>query len=196
MKNILYTIIISFLFSSSVFAESFFDMEKKLAEQGDATAQFNLGLSYDEGQGVTQDYKEAAKWYRLAAEQGYAKAQFNLALMYYEGKGVTQNYKETAKWYRLAAKQGVTDAKFYLALIHGAPPGLPCCKFTKKRRSKSAKKNRDVTENNMTSEPIEIIKNTTSSEAMKLRELNQLYEEGVLTEDEFNLKKKELLDKM
>ena len=45
-------------------------------------------------------------------------------------------------------------------------------------------------------EPIETIKNTTSSEAMKLRELHQLYEEGVLTEDEFNLKKKELLDKM
>ena len=45
-------------------------------------------------------------------------------------------------------------------------------------------------------EPIEKIKNTTSSEAMKLRELHQLYKEGVLTEDEFNAKKKELLDKM
>ena len=45
-------------------------------------------------------------------------------------------------------------------------------------------------------EPIEKIKNTTSSEAMKLRELHQLYKEGVLTEEEFNLKKKELLDKM
>ena len=40
------------------------------AEQGDADAQYNLGLMYDNGNGVPQDYKEAVKWYRLAAEQG------------------------------------------------------------------------------------------------------------------------------
>ena len=49
-----------------------------LAEQGDADAQFNLGVMYDEGEGVPQDYKEAFKWYRLAAEQGDAFAQFEL----------------------------------------------------------------------------------------------------------------------
>ena len=43
---------------------------RKLAEQGDAAAQYNLGLMYDNGQGVPQDYAEAVKWYRLAAEQG------------------------------------------------------------------------------------------------------------------------------
>jgi TPR repeat protein len=37
---------------------------------------------YDEGQGVSQDYKEAIKWYRLAAEQRDEKAQINLALMH------------------------------------------------------------------------------------------------------------------
>ena len=40
------------------------------AEQGDADAQYNLGVMYDNGQGVPQDYAEAVKWYRLAAEQG------------------------------------------------------------------------------------------------------------------------------
>ena len=49
-----------------------------LAEQGDADAQYNLGIMYDEGQGVQQDYKVAVKWYRLAAEQGEANAQYNL----------------------------------------------------------------------------------------------------------------------
>ena len=53
-----------------------------LAEQGDAPAQFNLGLMYDNGQGVPQDDKTAVKWYRLAAEQGVAVAQFNLGFMY------------------------------------------------------------------------------------------------------------------
>ena len=46
-----------------------------LAEQGKASAQFNLGVMYDKGQGVPEDDKAAVKWYRLAAEQGDANAQ-------------------------------------------------------------------------------------------------------------------------
>ena len=49
-----------------------------LAEQGDAEAQYNLGVMYYKGDGVSQDYQTAAKWFRLAAEQGDAKAQFVL----------------------------------------------------------------------------------------------------------------------
>jgi len=45
-----------------------------LAEQGDAFGQYYLGLMYDIGQGVPQDYKAAVKWYSLAAEQGRADA--------------------------------------------------------------------------------------------------------------------------
>ena len=44
------------------------------ADQGDANAQFNLGVMYDQGQGVPQDYQQAVKWYRLAADQGHASA--------------------------------------------------------------------------------------------------------------------------
>ncbi len=33
-----------------------------LAEQGDAAAQYNLGLMYDNGQGVARDHAEAVKW--------------------------------------------------------------------------------------------------------------------------------------
>ena len=47
------------------------------AEQSDVTAQFNLGMFYAKGRGVTQDDKEAVKWYRKAAEQGDADAQNN-----------------------------------------------------------------------------------------------------------------------
>ena len=56
-----------------------------LAEQGNASAQSNLGLMYYNGQGVPQDYAAAAAWYRKAAEQGNAGGQFNLALMYFTG---------------------------------------------------------------------------------------------------------------
>ena len=61
------------------------------AEQGDEIAQFILGDSYDEGEGVIEDDKEAARWYRLAAEQGDVIAQLNLGVRYAEGEGVIQD---------------------------------------------------------------------------------------------------------
>ncbi len=55
---------------------------RPLAEAGNARAQYNLGLMYDNGQGVTQDYPEAVRWYRLAAARGHPSAQFNLGVIY------------------------------------------------------------------------------------------------------------------
>ena len=47
------------------------------AEQGFATAQYNLGVMYDKGEGVLKDEAEAVRWFQLAAEQGNATAQFH-----------------------------------------------------------------------------------------------------------------------
>ena len=47
---------------------------RPLAEQGDAGAQYNLGFMYSNGEGVPQDYAEAAKWYRMAADPGAARS--------------------------------------------------------------------------------------------------------------------------
>nr|WP_240327077.1 tetratricopeptide repeat protein [Ursidibacter arcticus] len=74
-----------------------FRLWQPLAEQGDAAAQFNLGLMYDNGQGVKQDNQQAVKWYQQAAEQGYAEAQFNLGVMYAKGRGVKQDYHQAVK---------------------------------------------------------------------------------------------------
>ena len=41
---------------------------------------------------VTKDYKEAAKWFRLAAHQGNVHAHYNLGWLYWQGKGVIKNY--------------------------------------------------------------------------------------------------------
>ena len=54
--------------------ETAFSINQRLAEQGVAKAQFNLGTMYKSGRGVTQKYQEAVKWYRLAAEQGLEEA--------------------------------------------------------------------------------------------------------------------------
>ena len=79
---------------------------RPLAQEGDADAQFNLGLMYSEGYGVSQDYKEAAQWFRLAAKQGHPDAQLNLGILYAEGAGVPQNYVLAHKWFNLAAVEG------------------------------------------------------------------------------------------
>jgi len=83
---------------------------RPLAEQGYASAQYNLGVMYDNGLGVPQDYREAAKWYRFAAEQGKVKAQSNLASMYHFGQGVLKDDVLAHMWADLAASQGGGDA--------------------------------------------------------------------------------------
>jgi len=55
-----------------------FEMTLKLAEQGDAKAQYNLGIRYDKGRGVPENDAEAVKWWRKAAEQGHEDAQWYL----------------------------------------------------------------------------------------------------------------------
>ena len=47
-----------------------------LAESGDADAQFNLGINYEIGNGVSIDVENAASWLRRAADQGHSGAQF------------------------------------------------------------------------------------------------------------------------
>ena len=63
---------------------------RQAAEQGNAEAQFNLGLMYAQGQGVPQDHAEAVRWFRLAAEQGNTDARFNLRVMDAQGQEVQQ----------------------------------------------------------------------------------------------------------
>ena len=176
MKNILYTIILSFLFSFSVFADldavedayragdyvTFFKELKTLAEQGDALAQHNLGYIYSIGQVVTQNYKEAVKWFRLAAKQGNTNSQHNLGLMYENGYGVTQDFKEAVKWFRLAAKQGDAPAQNDLGFMYLHGRGvvknyvLADMWFNVATSSglKQGKKNRDDTERRMTPKQI------------------------------------------
>ena len=98
---------------------------RSLAEQGNAVAQNNLGLMYDQGTGVPKDYQEAVKWYRLAAEQGDEEAQNSLGLMYKNGMGVSQDYHEAARWYRLAAEQGYAIAQNNLAQMYEKGTGVP-----------------------------------------------------------------------
>src|SRR5277367_2028155 len=74
-----------------------------LAEHGDASAECNLGVMYEQGRGVAQNYREAMRWFRLAALQGDASAQSNIGVMYEEGRGVAQDRVRAHMWFNLAA---------------------------------------------------------------------------------------------
>ncbi len=91
------------------------------AERGEAWAQFNLGVAYRYGKGVTKDQNEAVHWYRKAAEQGYAPAQNNLGVAYDNGEGIAQDQHEAVRWFRKAAEQGYARAQinFGFAYEHG-----------------------------------------------------------------------------
>ena len=77
-----------------------------LAEEGNAFAQFNLGIMYDYDIG---DYKKAVKWYGLSAAQGLNAAQFNLGVMYDYGYGVAQDFILAYLWFDLAGVNGHKD---------------------------------------------------------------------------------------
>jgi TPR repeat protein len=91
--------------------EKAIDCYKIAAQEDNADAQYNLGLIYQEGEGVDQDYEEAISWYREAAEQGHRDAQCNLAYCYSQRR---KDEDKAAYWYRKAAEQGDAMAQYNL----------------------------------------------------------------------------------
>ena len=98
---------------------------RPLAEAGDAAAQFSLGLMYERGKGVLQDFAEAARLYRLAADQGHDNAQYFLGYLYDKGLGVPQDFTLAIKWYTLAAEQENLIAQTRLSVMYTLADGVP-----------------------------------------------------------------------
>ena len=102
------------------------DIWKPLADAGDARAQSNIGVMYDNGEAVAEDDAEAVRWFRLSAEGGFAPGQANLGKMYFNGNGVAQNYTTALHWYQAAARQGLGQAQMALVQAYyegnGASP--------------------------------------------------------------------------
>lgn len=98
---------------------------RKAADEGNADAQYNLGIMYDNGHGVPPNGAEAQRWYRSAAEQGNVDAQFNLAESYKcgHGHGVEHRSGEAVRWFRAAAEQGDAPAMFNLGIMYQCGEG-------------------------------------------------------------------------
>jgi TPR repeat protein len=88
---------------------------ERLAEQGDAKAQAQLGLMYARGQGVATNRGKAAELLRRAAEQGDAEGAFGLGMVYDNGDISSPDKAQAAKWYRLAADKNHPRAAYMLA---------------------------------------------------------------------------------
>ncbi len=87
------------------------DVMQRNAAAGDPSSQFNLALTYQEGNNVPKDPARALEWYRKAAAAGLSQAQFNLGILLAKGDGVARDEKEAARWFYAAAQNGFLEAQ-------------------------------------------------------------------------------------
>lgn len=90
--------------SFRVVAESKIDNAK-------AEEQFQSGLAYAEGKGVSRDDRKAVEFFSQAAVGGHAKAQHNLGTMYLGGRGVKKDEAAALAWFKKAAEQNLAPSE-------------------------------------------------------------------------------------
>ena len=95
-----------------------------LAEQGHAGSQYQLGLLYANGKGVTKDDAKARLWFEKAAIQGHTEAQVNLGVLLMYARGGQQDYKMAVYYLRLAANQGKDLAQRRLGQLYEGGEGV------------------------------------------------------------------------
>nr|CAD7401358.1 unnamed protein product [Timema poppensis] len=95
---------------------------RRASDYYSAPGAFNLGLSYEKGQGTLQSWKRAAKWYQIASDRGHAEAMYNLGVMYVHGRGgLPMDYDKAKNLFESAAKLGQPDALHALDMAKHTP---------------------------------------------------------------------------
>ena len=101
-----------------------FERFRQRAENGDPEAMRELAYCYEDGDGVEQNFAEAAKWFRQSAEHGNSYAMFYWGYYCETGQGGKQNLPEAVKWYDQAAKLGDKEALFSLIECYAGGKGV------------------------------------------------------------------------
>jgi hypothetical protein len=91
-------------------AKSLADL-RKLADQGDADAQWQMGVTYHNGEELPHDDAQAMQWFLRAAEKGHVNAQATLGAYYWAGRGVPQDLSKAYFWSAIALAQGDENSK-------------------------------------------------------------------------------------
>lgn len=89
-----------------------------LAQEGNADAQYNLGLLYHKGWGVARDMKQAQEWYTQAANQGQTDAMYNLGVMYASGDGVFRSDRQALPLFEHAAARSHLPSMYNLGVMY------------------------------------------------------------------------------
>lgn len=94
------------------------DRLAQAAAEGDADAEFELSVRYEQGRGVERDMDEALRRLRRAAEENHPHAQYKLGMAYAYGIHVEQDFDEAIAWYRRAAEQGQSEAQYMMGISY------------------------------------------------------------------------------
>jgi TPR repeat protein len=84
---------------------------RSVADQGDAEAQYLMGIRYHSGEGVPHDDAKAVEWFERAAEQGQVDAQSLLGAYYWAGRGVPANLSKAYYWSVIALAGGDDNSR-------------------------------------------------------------------------------------
>jgi len=97
---------------------------KQAATLGHVRAMFYMGNGYHRGDGLKQDFVQAATWYRKAAAGGDSDAMSGLGVLYQTGQGVKKDHTQALDWYRQAAGRGNTNAMYNIGLMYFQGSGV------------------------------------------------------------------------
>ncbi len=78
-----------------------------------------------EGNGTSQNFGEALRWYQRSAAKGFAQAQYRLGTLYERGLGVKKDIERAKVWYGRAAEQGNVKSMHNLAVLSAGGDGKP-----------------------------------------------------------------------
>lgn len=96
----------------------------KAAELGNSDAMNNLGILYENGQGVEKSYHKAFEWYTKAADLGNDWALKNTGDLYKNGQGVDKDFTKAIEWYTKAAESGNSEAMNNLGYLYNFGQGV------------------------------------------------------------------------
>jgi TPR repeat protein len=85
----------------------------------------NIGVLYERGNGVDQNYSKAAEWFARAAENGQELGYYNLGILYYRGSGLNTDYKKAYDCFIKIADKGYSDAQYHIGILNHYGYGLP-----------------------------------------------------------------------
>ena len=119
-----FLLLLLMIVSTASQADALFDFQMKLAQKGNAEAQFKVGEMYESGTGVKQDMAEATNWITKAAGQNHETANFKLLYWDLEKNGVTDGNKAKVDELKAKAESGNGQAQYYVGKMYANGIGM------------------------------------------------------------------------